>query len=93
MGEDTAPFEVALARFEGKLDAWSMQQNRHEERLQAHSGKLDALQTQVTELAAKQAAQHEAKRTAPTWPAVLSAVIAGIALILVIAQPLYGGLP
>lgn len=84
-------FEVALARFEGKLDAWSMQQGRHEERLQAHSTKLDALQTQVTELATKQATAAEAKRNAPTWPTVASALVAVVMAVLFVAQQLYGG--
>lgn len=83
-------FEVALARFEGKLDAWSMQQARHEERLLAHSTKLDNLQTQVTEVATKVAASSEARRATP-WPTVVSAIVAAVALVLVIAQSLYGG--
>lgn len=82
---------VALARFEGKLDAWSLQQARHEERLQAHSAKLDALQTQVTDIAARNAVQQEAKRTAPTWPTVLSAVVATVMFVLFVAQQIYGG--
>lgn len=84
-------FEVALARFEGKLDAWSMQQGRHEERLRAHSSKIDALQTQVTEVATLQASQREAKRLAPTWPTVASALVAVVMAALFIAQQLYGG--
>lgn len=85
------PFEIALARFEGKLDAWSLQQARHEDRLNAHSLKLDAQQMQITELATRQATQREAKRTAPTWPTVLSAVVAAVMFVLFVAQQIYGG--
>lgn len=91
MNDEITDVHVALARFEGKLDAWSLQQARHEERLQAHSAKLDALQTQVTDITARNAVQQEAKRTAPSWPMVVSCVVAAISLVLLIAQQIYGG--
>lgn len=88
-------FEVALARFEGKLDAWSMQQARHEDRLQAHATKLDGLQTQVTEVATNvqtlREKQRDDRRSAPQWPQVLSAIVPILALALVVLERMYGG--
>lgn len=88
---ETTPVELALARFEGKLDAWSLQQARHEDRLNAHSLKLDQLQTQVTEVTTRVASRDEAKRAAPSWPTVVSCIVAAISLVLLIAQQIYGG--
>lgn len=92
---DGENFEVALARFEGKLDAWSLQQARHEERLQAHSSKIDAQQTHLTEVAttvqALRESQRDVKRTTPQWPAVVSALVPIVALALVVLNQMYGG--
>lgn len=89
------PFEIALARFEGKLDAWSLQQARHEDRLNAHSSKLDHIQREVTAVTtlvtSQQETQREARRSRPTWPTVTSAVVAAVMAVLFVAQQIYGG--
>lgn len=90
MSDDRPSIEVVIARFEGKLDAWSMQQSRHEERLNAHTAKLDTLQQAVTEVSTRLSSAQEARRITPTWPTVVSAVVAAGMLVLFLAQQIYG---
>lgn len=95
MSDGSPNIEVIIARFEGKLDAALLQQGRHEDRLNAQSAKIDSLQTQVTEAATKlttsQETQREAKRHTPSWPTVVSAVVAASMMVLFVAQQIYSG--
>lgn len=74
---------LAIARLEGKLDGALMQQNRHETTLQEH-------RVEITQLRDKVVALETQRKNAPSWTAVVSAIVAGVMLLLVVAQQLYG---
>ncbi|HEY9334648.1 MAG TPA: hypothetical protein VIQ79_09505 [Kribbella sp.] len=74
---------LAIARLEGKLDGALMQQNRHEATLQEH-------RVEITQLRDKVVALETQRKNAPSWTAVVSAIVAGVMLLLVVAQQLYG---
>lgn len=77
---------LAIARLEGKLDGALMQQNRHEATLQEHRVEITQLRDKVVALET----QQTQSRNAPSWTAVVSSVVAGVMLLLVVAQQLYG---
>lgn len=74
---------LAIARLEGKVDGYLSQQARHESMLQDQRSELTTLRDKVVALETQ-------RKNAPSWTAVLSAVVAAVALVLVIAQSLYG---
>jgi hypothetical protein len=74
---------LAIARLEGKLDGALMQQNRHEATLQEHRVEITGLRDKVVALETQ-------RKNAPSWTAVVSAIVAGVMLLLVVAQQLYG---
>jgi hypothetical protein len=72
-------------RLEGKLDAVLEIMERHEARLNSHSGKIDSLQQQATKTETLVASRHV------NWPAVVSSIVAAVSLVIVIVTMRYTG--
>jgi len=90
MPDEQLDIRVALARFEGKLDASLMRLDRHEGRLDAHSVKIDDLHRDLAEVKTRQAEQAEANRRKPNWAAVLSVAMSVATVLFVLLQNMYG---
>lgn len=74
---------IALSRMEGKVDAFASGQARHDDAIVKLVTDNSALRDRVTAL-------ESARSASPPWWVVVGALVPAVALILVLAEQIYG---
>lgn len=74
---------LALARLEGKVDAYSMNSTRHDDAQTKTNAEMAALRDRVVAI-------ESSRSASPPWYTTLGAVVPSIGLLLLVAERLYG---